>query len=1199
MKKFYLLVLFSWLLSYESKALMPLPNGSTAPDWTMTDINGVSHHLYDYLNAGKTVFLDFSATWCGPCWNYHNSHALKDLYEQYGPGGTNEVMVIFIEADGSTSRDCLYGLSTCVGGTQGNWVAGTPYPIIDDASQDGAYNITYFPTIYGICPGKKIYELGQVPTSQLYEFVGTCRNVSYATSSTNIPCYGQTNGSIDLEVTGGIPPFTYQWSNGATTEDISNLAPGSYRCTITGQFGYQAITNNVNISQPTSSLSGSTSGIAAENCEGGNGRATITGAGGTAPYTYLWSNGSTGSNLQYATSGDYTCTITDAHGCTFQQSATVPRVEPPRATADYTGIITCNAPQLTLNGDGSSSGPPYSVQWTTTTGHIVSGGNSLHCVVDAGGDYFIRITDTQHGCYETFSLFVASDNEKPHVDAGPPSSINCGQTSISLDGTASSTGPQYSPHWTTSDGQIISGQNSLTPVVGSAGTYVLTIINTSNGCSRGSSVLVSQSSDIVVGSQLTPVSCFGEQDGSATVNPTGGTGAYTYRWSNGATTQSISALLAGSYTVTVTDASNCFSTKTVEVTQPVLLKPNAVGTDASGPGIHDGSAIVVPSGGTTPYTVVWSNGETTPSISGLAPGNYSVTVTDAHGCEAVQSVSIANPGCTLSGQIVSTVPVTCFGGTNGSAMLNALNNEGLVEFTWPDGTTGAEKTGLPAGTYEVELLDVNGCPATLLVTITQPEIISHNVLSRTSVVCLNDDNGAATIEAKGGSESGFTYAWDNGQTGPSATDLTGGLHRVTITDDKGCSFENTVEILSSDNVAPVAVAKNIVVPVDENGIAHIDASLIDNGSTDNCGIDKFTVSPSEFTCDFVGQRTVIFTVYDQNGNSNQANAIVNIVDVTAPQLTCPANVEAHNCDQVVNYGKAIVLDNCSTGEAALSKGLDSGSKFPFGTTEIEYTYTDASGNVGTCSFNVILQNNLASTPDITNLKCHNEGKGQIDISNASGGVGPYTFKWENGSTDPLLKDLDVGVYKFTVYDASGCEYVGSAEVVNPDIIDLEVVDITGDNGTGIGKIDINVTGGFAPYTYEWKKDGKIVSTDEDPENLASGSYEVVVTDAGGCTFGPYKVNVLIGTDNTFKKGTLTMYPNPAGYAVYIQATDIDESVNVDIYDVTGRKLYTKQNAISGNGNFSINLDKLPDGLYNVHFYNEKASVNQKLVISRR
>lgn len=160
-----------------------LPNGSIAPDFTLTDINGVDHNLYTYLDQGKTVFIDVSATWCGPCWAFHETGALDDLWTNHGPAGaqgvsagtTDDVIVLFIEGDGTTTSDELHGGA----GSQGDWVTGVDHPIIDpSAAIVGAFNddyaIGYFPTIYRICPNRIIDEVGQQSASALYSTVGDC-----------------------------------------------------------------------------------------------------------------------------------------------------------------------------------------------------------------------------------------------------------------------------------------------------------------------------------------------------------------------------------------------------------------------------------------------------------------------------------------------------------------------------------------------------------------------------------------------------------------------------------------------------------------------------------------------------------------------------------------------------------------------------------------------------------------------------------------------------------------------------------------------------------------------------------------------------------------------------------------------------------------------------------------------------------------
>ena len=137
-----------------------LPNGSVAPDWTATDLDGNTHNLYSLLDSGYVVIIDFSATWCGPCWSYHNSGALEQVHVTYGPDGTNQVRVFFAEGDPNTSLDALHGIG---GSTAGDWVTGTPYPILhtEGPAMFDAYACSYYPTIYTICPNRLLTQSGQ------------------------------------------------------------------------------------------------------------------------------------------------------------------------------------------------------------------------------------------------------------------------------------------------------------------------------------------------------------------------------------------------------------------------------------------------------------------------------------------------------------------------------------------------------------------------------------------------------------------------------------------------------------------------------------------------------------------------------------------------------------------------------------------------------------------------------------------------------------------------------------------------------------------------------------------------------------------------------------------------------------------------------------------------------------------------------
>ncbi len=251
MKKILLSLCFLMFLSRFAQA--QIPDGSIAPDFTAKDLTGKEWHLYDLLAAGKTVIIDVSATWCGPCWYYHNTGALENIHENYGPDGSNEIVVLFVEGDPTTNTECLYNTSGCNSSSQGNWVATTDYPIIDDATISSLYDIGYYPTIFAICPNRRVFEIGQVPPTQIVNFHQNCPEavgannagifrISTGTGSDyfcgttsiqpsvefqNLGSENLTSASFSLKIGGNVVQ-TKNWTGNLATYDLAEFVLDPY-----------------------------------------------------------------------------------------------------------------------------------------------------------------------------------------------------------------------------------------------------------------------------------------------------------------------------------------------------------------------------------------------------------------------------------------------------------------------------------------------------------------------------------------------------------------------------------------------------------------------------------------------------------------------------------------------------------------------------------------------------------------------------------------------------------------------------------------------------------------------------------------------------------------------------------------------------------------------------------------------------------
>jgi PKD repeat protein len=300
--------------------------------------------------------------------------------------------------------------------------------------------------------------------------------------------------------------------------------------------------------------------------------------------------------------------------------------------------------------------------------------------------------------------------------------------------------------------------------------------------------------------------CWNSNDGSVNLSVNGGTAPFSYSWSNGSSSQDISDLSGGSYSVTVSDASSCTATTSVTVVSPANLNVN---NTSSTPATcnPDGTASISPSGGTPPYTYLWSNNQTSSTVSGLSGGTYTVVVTDSNGCQKTKTITVESTGgvATSAGAVSN---VTCNGGSDGSATVSASGGQGPYTYSWNGmgGQTTATATGLSAGNYSVNVTDANGCGASQSFTITQPTALITS-LAPTEALCFGMANGALQGSMSGGTPP-YSYHWNGAGFGQTLNpqNVAAGTYNFTVNDANGCQTVTSATVSQPDEMVATVVS---------------------------------------------------------------------------------------------------------------------------------------------------------------------------------------------------------------------------------------------------------------------------------------------------------------------------------------------------------------------------------------------------------
>mgnify|MGYP001095828808 CR=1 FL=1 len=889
----------------------------------------------------------------------------------------------------------------------------------------------------------------------------------------SVKCFGNNTGKITLSVSGGTPIYTYVWSNGSSTKDIQNLAAGNYAVTVRDANNCSA-TKSFTVAQPNAALTanGTTDSV---KCFGNNtGKITLSVSGGTPSYTYVWSNGSSTKDIQNLAAGNYAVTVRDANNCSATRAFTVAQPNAALTANGTTDSVKCfgnNTGKITLSVSGGT--PIYTYVW--------SNGSSTKDIQNlAAGNYAVTVRDANN-CSATRAFTVAQPNAALTAN-GTTDSVKCfgnntGKITLSVSGGTLS----YTYVW--SNGSSTKDIQNL-----ASGNYTVTVRD-ANNCSATKSFTVAQPNATLTANGTTDsVKCFGNNTGKITLSVSGGTPIYTYVWSNGSSTKDIQNLAAGNYAVTVRDANNCSATRAFTVAQPnAALTANGTTDSVKCFGDNTGKITLSVSGGTPSYTYVWSNGSSTKDIQNLASGNYTVTVRDANNCSATKSFTVAQPNATLTAN-GTTDSVKCFGNNTGKITLSVSGGTPIYTYVWSNGSSTKDIQNLAAGNYAVTVRDANNCSATKSFTVAQPNAALTANGTTDSVKCFGDNTGKITLSVSGGTPS-YTYVWSNGSSTKDIQNLAAGNYAVTVRDANNCSATKSFTV------------------------AQPNAALTANGTTDS--VKCFGDNTGKITLSVSGG-TPSYTYVWSNGSSTKdiqnlaaGNYAVTVRDanncsatksftVAQPNATLTANGTTDSVKCFGNNTGKITL-SVSGGTPIYTYVWSNGSS----TKDIQnlaagnyaVTVRDANNCSTTKSFTVAQPSSkISNTYNKTDVSCNNGSNGSITLS-PIGGTPPYHYRWNNGNNTATATNLGLGNYFVTVYDANNCPLKDSFKIEQPAAIVLVSNAIQPICfGEKTGEAAIFPTGGVAPYQYVWSNNQTVSAI----KNLASGNYQVTVTDANGC-----------------------------------------------------------------------------------------------------
>ena len=713
-------------------------------------------------------------------------------------------------------------------------------------------------------------------------------------------------------------------------------------------------------------------------------------------------------------------------------------------------------------------------------------------------------------------------------------------------------------------------------------TYIATLDSTCGVDSDTGIVDVWLTTALIVDSGY--VSCNGGNDGFAVAAGEGGDSPYTYAWNTGATTDTVTGLTAGLYTVTVTDNNGWPDEAQINITEPDLLVASIDSTmDALCDGDANGYAEVSVTGGTTAYSYSWSNGSTTGSASSLDSGMVSVTVTDAQGCVAMDSALISDPD-PLVITIDSVDDVLCAGFTTGAMYTTTTGGTTAYSYAWTGGSTAANLTSVASGTYTVTVTDANGCEAMAVDTVNEldPLLVSDSV---NTPLCNGDTNGSIFIMPSGGL-SPYGYDWSSGGSASSQSGLGAATYVISISDANNCLVIDSVVMTEPD-----------VLTLDLDTLINSYCELGADGEiqlTTLGGTSAFTYmwADSTTTEDRTGLATGNYYVSVTDSNNCMYNDSFEVTFENAAPIVAISGSDTICFGETSTYtatsGYTYMWNTAATSDSIVA---DSAGMY-------SVTVTDSAGCENETATTLWINAELTLAIASVDATC-NGGSDGTATATGGGGTGASTYSWSNGATGASISGLPEGTIVCGVSDSLGCSIEDSVTIdyinENP-VVDLgedTVVCFIPQFGT-YASVTLDAGAGFTNYTW---------STSETTSSIATtnpGAYSVIIEDANGCT-GMDTINIdsvhCVGISFVENEIGLNIFPNPTlnEATITLHVSDLGD-YQMTLRNIQGQVVQVQEMYVNSQ-TFTTQIQKgnLAAGVYTLRISNGDSAQNARLI----